>query len=277
MGNLRLAAAILFVAACGSDHANTPVDAAIDSKMIDAKVWMDAPPPVYDFSCMNNPAPANGGAAANVTLSGTAQEVALNGTTPMIQPAAGATLNACVAGAANCTGPNKLAGPVTSAADGSWSLGPIATSMNPLDGYVSMTKTGDRPTYIYPPQALEMDQGMIPALAFTTGAFSGITLFLQIQQDAGKGNLGIAVTDCANMPIDGATVSVEQNGTPVPNTTDLDAGMLSSQGAGVHLVFNVPVGDTTVSAKIGTQTLLAHVVHVFADSTTATIVRPGYF
>ncbi len=245
--------------------------------MIDAKVWMDAPPPMYDFSCMNNPAPMNGGATANITLSGTAQELALNGTTPTIQAAAGASLTACKGGAANCTGGNKLAGPVTSANDGSWSLGPIPTGMNPLDGYVSLTKNGDRPTYIYPPQALEMDQGMIPALAFTTAAFNGITLFLQIQQDAGKGNLGIAVTDCANMPIDGATVTVEQNNAPVPNTTDLDAGMLSSQGAGVHLIFNVPVGDTTVSASLGAQPLLAHVVHVFADSTTATIVRPGYF
>src|ERR1043165_6452255 len=52
MGNLRFAAAILFVAACGSDHGAMPDAKMADAaKMIDAKVFMDAPPPTYDLSC----------------------------------------------------------------------------------------------------------------------------------------------------------------------------------------------------------------------------------
>lgn len=245
----------------------------------DAKVFMDAPPPVYDFSCMTNPAPANGQAAANITLSGTVSEVGFDLATqmPTITAVDGASLTACKAGT-TCNGPtNKLAGPVTSAGGGMWSLGPISTSTNPVDGYIAMTKTGDRDTYEYPPQALIADLADVPVLTFNTTTFSLLSQYLQTGQQAGNGNLAIAVTDCANTAIDGATVTVKQGGTDVPNTTDIDLGTLSAMGAGVHAVFNVPPGDTEVNATYMGMTLHAHVVHVFADSTTATIVRPGYY
>src|ERR1041385_4802563 len=155
MGNLRFAAALLFVAAWGSDHANNPDAAMPDSKSIDAKVWMDAPPPSYDFSCSTNPAPADGSASATITLSGTVTEVDINLATqmPSIMTLDGATLNACKAGATNCAGGNKFAGPATSAGGGNFSLGPISTvSNNPIDGYIAVTHNGDRNTYVFPPQ-----------------------------------------------------------------------------------------------------------------------------
>lgn len=277
MGNLRLVAAILFIGACGNDNANAIDARPIDSTpAIDAKVFMDAPPPTYDFSCMTNPAPAAGSATANVTVSGTVQEVSLNGTTPTVTALDGATLNACKAGAANCSGGNKDAGPVTSAGGGMYSLGPIATNTNPIDTFIAMTKTGDRDTYVYAPQPIAMDLGNVPVLTFTNTAFTAITTFLSIQQSAANGTLGVAVTDCANMPVDGATIVVQQGGNPVANTTDLDTGTLDPSAAGGHIVFNVPPGDTEVSATLGSMTFRARTVKVVAASTTETIVRPGY-
>lgn len=280
MGNHRALAIGLFaLAACGSDHGGTP-DAAIivHDAAPDAKVWMDAPPgPDYDFSCMSNPAPANGGAPANITLSGTVQEVAIQGVTPSIEALDGATLNACVAGAANCTGQNKLAGPATSAGGGMWSLGPIATMTNPVDGYMTVTKANYKTVNIFPPQALIANQAMIPALTFTNDTFDGLVTFGMIDQDAANGTLAVFVTDCMNNPVDGATVSVKQGGNDVQNTTDFDAGALDPMGAGIHLIFNVPPGDTEIGATLGSQTFLAHVVKTNMGEMTETIVRPGYF
>ncbi|NVB82130.1 MAG: hypothetical protein HOV81_27360 [Kofleriaceae bacterium] len=246
---------------------------------VDAKVYMDAPPPQYDFTCMSNPAPADGQAPADITLSGTVQEISVNpvAMTASIDPVAGATLNACKAGAANCAAGNKLAGPATSATDGTWSLGPIATSTNPVDGYMTLTKATYKNVNIFPPQALIASQAMIPALTFKTTTFQLLVGALQIDQQAANGTMAVFVTDCANTPVDGATVTVKQGGNDVQGTTDFDAGAFDAMGAGVHLVFNVPPGDTEVAATLGSQTFRAHVVKVVADEMTETIVRPGYF
>jgi hypothetical protein len=268
------------LAACGSDHGGTP-DSGIQvtkDAAVDAKVFMDAPPPQYDFSCMSNPAPGNGDAAANVTYSGTAQEIDVQGTTPSISAASGATLNACAAGAADCNDTNKLAGPVTSADDGSWTLGPIPTNTNPLNGYISFIRSGDKDVYVYPPQPLIADQGMVPLLTFTPNAFGLVALAASANQSATKGAAAVLFTDCANTPIsDDITVSVKQGGTAVSGFTDFNLGGLAQQAAGLHVIFNIPVGDTELGGTVGTMPFRAHVVHVFQGAVTETIVRPGYF
>jgi hypothetical protein len=280
MGNLRASSVVacLGLAACGSDHAQVDAGITFQDASPDAKVFLDAPPPTYDFSCTSNPAPAAGSAAANITISGTVQEVSLNGLTPSIMPADGATLNACVAGAPNCSGGNRLAGPVTSAGGGNYSLGPIATGTDPVDGYITLAKTGDKDAYIFPPQALIADQGMVPTLTFTTAAFNGIVTFLQINQSAANGTLALVVTDCANQRItENVTLSVKQGGSDVTGTTPLDLGQFDAMAGGVHIIFNVPPGDTEVGATYMGMALRAHVVKTVADSMTETIVRPGYF
>ena len=279
MGKHRaLAISLLALAACGSDHSSTP-DAAIvlQDSAIDAKVWMDAPPgPTYDFSCMSNAAPMDGQAPANITLSGTVNEVTVDPVqqTASFDPVAGAELNACQANAANCTGGNLLAGPVDSAADGTWTLGPITTNTNPVDGYMTVTKADYKTINIYPPQTLIANQAMVPAITFTNSTFDLVTMF--VTQSPANGTLAVFVTDCAGTAIEGATVSVKQNGTDVENITDFDAGNFDPAGAGVHLIFDVPPGDTEVGATLGSQTLRAHVVKTIADEMTETVVRPGY-
>jgi hypothetical protein len=276
MGNLRacFTVATLALAACGSDHA--AVDASIkiiDAPPPDMKVFEDAPPPMFDFSCMGNAAPTT--ATANITLSGTAQSVSFSGLTAL----ANATLSACKAGASTCTGPN-LYGTDTSAADGSWSIGPFATGGTPVDGYIDITSSTTRPTLMFPPSPLTADQGMIPLIAFDPGLITALQQAGCTQNDTVNGIVTLVVTDCTNAPIDdsaGTTISVKQGGTEVTGTTVIDLGQLSQQAAGMYLICNVPENAmTTVGASYSGKMLRSHDVSVVKGSTTLTIVRPGY-
>jgi hypothetical protein len=282
MGNLRacFAVATLALAACGSDHAAPDASIKIiDAPPPDMKVWEDAPPPMYDFSCMGNTAPTT--ANANITLSGSVQRASFNGSVS-IDPLAGAALKACKAGASTCTGQNQYGMNATSAADGSWSIGPFATGGTPVDGYVEMTETTSRTTYVFPPSPLTADQGMIPVLTFDPqfiallGAIPGGCT----QNDTANGMIVLAVTDCANAPIGDTanlTIEIKQGGTPVSGTTVIDLGQLQQEAAGTFFVCNVPENATTeVGASYKTMALRAHDVKVVKATTTATILRPGY-
>jgi len=281
MGKLSLMLIVVGTAACGSDNNNT-VDAhivvPIDAKPIDApKVFNDAPPVNYDFTCMGNAAPVAGSAAAAITASGIVTQVDLQGMTPSITPLDGATLDGCKAGAANCTNANQYGTEVTSAGGGLFSIGPFDTGTNPVDMYVSMTKTGVRPARVYPAGPLIADQPNIPALTFTTSAFAAIG-GLEGQMPA-NGTIGLLVADCANTPIaDGGnvTLSIKQGGNAVAGTTTLDASTLSAMAAGLYIVFNVPPGETEVGAMYKGMTLRAHTVTVIQATDSETIVRPGF-
>src|SRR6478609_9590916 len=82
MRKLRFVALSLAIAACGSDKA-TPSDAAIDApKVIDAKVWNDAPPgPTYDLSCYNVTPGTT--VDASITVTGQTAELGMGGSTPV--------------------------------------------------------------------------------------------------------------------------------------------------------------------------------------------------
>jgi hypothetical protein len=282
MGNLRacfVIASLALAAACGSDSAKP--DASI--KIIDAspdspKVWEDAPPgPNYDFSCMGNTAPTT--ATADITLSGTAQRVGLGGATAL----ADATLKACKADAATCSGQDQYGTTATSATDGSWSIGPFASGGTPVNGYVSMTAANTRPTLMFPPSPLAADLGMIPILGFDPQLISLLGQAGCTQDDAANGIVTLLITDCAMTPIDGGastTISVKQGGTEVTGTTVIDLGQLSAQAAGTYLVCNVPENAgttvTTGGATYNGMMLRAHDVKVVKATTTITILRPGF-
>jgi hypothetical protein len=284
MGNLRtsLALAVLGLAACGSNAAKTP-DAAPpkpDAAPIDSPPpTPDSPPPpdapAYDFSCLGQPLPTT--APATVSVSGTVEEVAISGVSPGINPLSGASLVACANGAADCMNANQLA-TATSDMTGAYTVGPITTNGAPVDAYVHLTHTGDRPTDEYPASPIAATLSGVPIITFQTTAFSELVTYLHITQDDANGNLTILVTDCAGTAIgDSAnlTLSVQQNGADVPNTTVLDGGQLSSMAAGIYFVFNVPPGATAVSATYKGMNLLAHTVGAVAQETTATEIKPG--
>jgi len=275
----KLAVALFAVAACGGGSA-TP-DAAI-VHVIDARA-IDAAPPVdvlqpdarqFDFSCSANTAPTTG--AANVTLSGTVTEVGISGMTPTMTPLADATVDACKG---DCLAANKL-GTMATNASGAFSIGPLATGGTPLNGYLTMTHTGDRTVQVYPAEPVRADLVGIPVLTFTPALLGLLAQFGGFTQDPAKGMLIIAVTDCTDQRITdsaGIALLVKQGGTDVAGTTTIDLSPAGQMAAGLFLVGNVPVGAaTSVGATYGGHTLLAHDVGVTAGTTTQTIVRPGY-
>lgn len=281
MGNLRAVvtvAAIVFAAGCGDDGAT--IDAPI--VIIDAAI--DAPPdayvpdaPNYDFTCLNNAAPTT--ATATIQLSGTAQQVVVQGTMPSVELAANVTIQACrVNAGGTCTGQNNLGTVGPTGVDGVFMTAAISTGTPPvpLDGYLVATKATYRTTRVYPASPLTMNQPGVPVLLLGTATIAMAAQFNLITHTAGNAIIATVVTDCSMppQPIPGATVAVTQNGQPVGNTQD--ASLLDPMGAGTFITFDVPPGDTTVAASYNGMTFRTHVVGTAADGTSATQIRPGF-
>lgn len=280
--------ALVAVAACGGSS-NKDVDAMV---MIVPDAPPDAPPdafePTFDFSCAGDP---QGTAAANVTLAGFAAELTVGLGGPELAPAHDATVDVCAAVSATCMGNDQL-DTLTTPASGCPATGcPFTTDMlatggSPLDVYVKVTKGTNYPTYIYPSSPVIADVTNVPGVMFSQFIVANLGQ-IGITQEAGKGILLVALTDCMNMPITDSsniTLSIKQNGTAVQGTTEFDAGQIDPMLAGTYIVFNVPAGAddqnpsvvTEVSATYKTMNLRAHDVRVFRDSTTATQLRPGF-
>jgi hypothetical protein len=276
MGNLRAcsAVALLALAACGSDHSK--VDASIqimDAKEIDAKIWEDAPPPMYDLTCYGVNPPTT--AADPITISGSTQELGMNGTQPVPLVVVEVFKNGTV---------NPVA-TVTSDAQGAFMTGNIATGGTPLDGYIRAAKISYRTTYLYPPTVVAASLTGVPAILLSNTLFGQLDGFANggSQDDTNNGVLFFAVTDCSltPTPITEATVKVQQNGTDVGTIFDL--GQLAPQAAGTYVVFNVPDGPTQILATYNsmafpTRTVVAHKKPNGLNSegtVTFTTVRPG--
>jgi len=265
---------MLALAACGSDRAQPDASIKIiDSPMPDAKVWEDAPPSMYDFSCLGMSQPTT--ATDPVTVAGTTQTITQQGTAavPMV------TVEMFKTGTLN-----PIATTVSDAA-GAFMTGNITTGGTPIDGFVRAAKATFRTTYLYPPSLVTTSLTGVPVLLVSNQAFDLIsTMFAQVtQDDANNGALVVVVTDCSATPtpIDGATLKVQQNGTDVGTIFDL--GALLAQAAGTFFVFNVPDGPTQVlvSAEghdFPVRTVVAHKKPngQGAEGTmTVTQVRPG--
>lgn len=272
MGNLRtvMSIGLLSLAACGSDGADKPdapkaIDAAVDA-------IPDSPPAdasIYDFSCLGNSAPTT--IAATVTISGTAREVIVQGMTPSVVANGNVSIKACKGDCLNANDLGTTTSSNTAGMVGTYSTAALTTGGTALDGYLDATKTGDRRTLVYPPSPLAQSQSNVPILQFSNGAMLALQA-LGISQNAQKGMLGIVVADCANTPIEGATVTVTPAG---DNPLDLGA-LAQGMAPGTWLITNVPAGNVTVTAKYGTTDLRSHVVSSVAGATTTTGVRPGF-
>ena len=279
MGNLRavLSVSLLSFAACGGDGGSAKPDAPVIHLDAAVDAAPDTPPlpdaPSYDLTCLNNTAPTT--ANATVTISGTTQEISVSGGGPSVMPVSGAMVKSCKG---DCTGQNNL-GTVTSGMGGAFTTAPLATGGVPLDGYIDVTRSGDRRTLVYPPSPLTMNQSGVPVLMFNSQAFAllnGAGVLNPPQNDTNNGLVGIIVTDCMNVPItEGVVVSVKQNNMTVGNDP-LDLGSLAAQGAGTWLIANVPPGNTEVGATYNGMTFRAHTVVSVVASTVTTGVRPGF-
>lgn len=275
MGKHRVVAttAVLMLGACGGGK--DTIDAAVISDAAPDVNTIDAPPdaPNYDFTCFGATPPA---AAATVTLSGTAQELQFDlvNFTFAVVPLAAATIDSCPSTSTTCPSGQRL-DQQTTASNGTFTTAAISTGAVPLDAYVKGTKTNYRPTYVYPPRPFTSDQAQIPVVTLTNSNFSIAVNsgLLPVTHNAGNGLIATIVTDCGFLPIAAATISVKQGGNEVSAANKID-GSLFGQGGG-EVRFDVPPGDVVVTASYMGMDFPAHTVHVFADSTTNTGVRPG--
>ena len=271
MGHLRPLAAILLlsVAACGDDGGSVVQDAApviIDSRPDSAPIDT-TPPNNYDLSCYQNTAPTT--APATVTISGTTQDLTLQGPVAL----AGVTVKACKG---DCLDANNLGSVGPTAANGAFATEALTTSGAPVSGYLVATAAGHLTTYLYPHAAL--DESLVGApLVLVTPTVVGQLSFVTDAQESDKGLFGVAVTDCGGtpMPVAGATISIKQGGVEV-GSDPFDVGALSPSLAGTFLVTNIPVGDVTITATFDGKTFLATTAKSYAGAVTTTQVKPGY-
>jgi hypothetical protein len=282
MGKLRAClASALALAACGDSHKAQPdapvhIDAPIDTP-IDMPVDMG---PTADLSCAGMPLPTT--ADATVTAAGTTEEISLSG------PAA---LGSAQVRAFKVGTVAPLDTIMSDATTGAFTTKALATGGVPLNAYLEGSHadvdnmgniTSYRTTFVFPPQPVSTSLPQVPILIASTQTFTTLSGFANAtQDDTVNGALFIAVTDCKNNPVTGATLSVKQGAADVGTIFDL--GGLSPMAAGLYFVFNVPDGNTDVNAKLGTTDFLGHTVIAFKKgnaggvngSMTTTIVRPG--
>ncbi len=268
MGNLRACFALAAgLAACGNDHGTVVdapklIDAAIDAEAIDAPS-VDAS--LYDFSCLTNPQPTM--APDTLTYAGTADAISIAGGGLTAQ--AGVVLDAYLVSA-----PTVSIANTTSAIDGTFSVS-LTTSGTPLDAFVKAVTpkngaTTYRISYVYPPNLLHASAAGVLMPVVDDATFGELASFVMAtQDDSTNGSMFVQVQDCGGVAIKGATLSVQQNGADVG--TQFDLGTLAAQAAGFFFVFNVPDGDTQVSATLGTTTFptTAHTVTAYKKAGTA--------
>lgn len=271
MAKLRISL-VLALAACGSSNSK-PVDAPMTDSGTDAKVFLDAAPdapPMADLSCVGMPFPTT--APATVDVSGTTETL---NSSFMITPVAGATVDACPAASFTCpaNGMGKRLATSTSDAMGNFTLSALPTGGAPLDAYLKASSSTQLTTYVYPAHPLAASLTMTPVLMLDAGQLAFIAGVAGVTVTPGTSTVVVLVLDCANHPIQGATVTVQQNG------MDVGQQFTSSMSMGGTIVFNVPAdtatGGTTVGATYMGMTFPTHPVTAFADGIVATVVRPG--
>ncbi len=286
MGNLRASLSVALLAliapaACGNDSASTPVDALIIVDAADPDAAIDAPPPpdaapVYDFSCVDNAAPTS--APATLTLAGTVQEIYLNGLQPGIRASANASLTACVA---DCIGQDSLDTVGPTPANGTFTTAALDTGGTPLDGYLKVTKSTTQPTAVYPAYPLATSLAGIPVLMMDSVVYTNINFAPGVSHTAGNGVVVAFVTDCANTPITGATVTVTRGGNAVGDPVQ-DASGFGAQAAGGYLAFDVvpeasnAAPATVISATYNGTTFLSRTVRTTANALSIAQIKPGY-
>lgn len=271
---------MLALAACGSDHA-APDAAIIPDGPPDAKVFMDAPFPNYDLTCLGQTPPAD--APPAITIAGTTQALSEAGGT-----IAEVTLDVFRNGGATSLGS------ATSDSTGAFATGNIDTEGTAIDGYVRAVGALDdddapvhRTTYLYPPTPVAASLTGVPVPLMSIAQFNGIVGQIPGgQNDADNGVLFFAVTDCKAVSGDlfdqtlvgEADVQVLQNGAAVG--FKLGLSIVDPSLAGVYIVTNVPDGETEIVTKLGTMSfpmrrVVAHKEDAGVGSITVTIVRPG--
>jgi hypothetical protein len=207
-----------------------------------------------------------------ITLSGTAVERAVGGTTPV----SGATIAAYAE-----ADENTALATTTTAADGTFSL-TIMTTGTAVTGYLKATKTGLATAYLYPPTAISADLAMIPMNMVTMSTLDNLyNLNNDITQDPAKGTLALIVlsgADLMSTPVQGATIAT----TPASGgyrynsggTINLPNSKTSTNTDGIGYALSAPAGAISVTANKTGSTFKATSLKIRTDALTQTIVTP---
>ncbi|HTI05658.1 MAG TPA: hypothetical protein VL549_10095 [Gemmatimonadales bacterium] len=236
---LPLALGAVVIAACGSDSSG----------------------PQAGFECLGQALPTT--APAAITLSG---QVKKNVLAPVPNPGAIVT-------AFRTSDTTVALATDTSDTPGRFSMG-LTTGGTPVDGYVRVTDSSHITTYAYPAVPLAANDSQNVQMVTPT-EFGVLAAAAGITPQAGKGFIGVIVTNCSGTAIAGATVSSTPGGTVVYNAGGVpSAAATHTASDGIAYIANVTAGNVLVQANGGGHTLRAHTVNARADAITLTQIRP---
>ncbi|MBL8955274.1 MAG: hypothetical protein JNK82_31155 [Myxococcaceae bacterium] len=258
----------LFVACSGSSPA---IDAGFDAG---SRVCLDpdaGPAPDAgdvdggDFSCAGVAAPTS--AVADLVLAGTVTSAGLTR-----NPVVGATVELFDPGGTRIdTG--------TSDADGGAYRVEHAIDCTAYDGYLraSHADAGFYDFYYYPPAPWRRGRTELELVIFDASTRNLATLLAMVTVTPGTGAIALGLEDCTRTPITGATVTTMPAGDVRyvgPGGLPLGpAAQTSTSPKGQALIFNLPVGNVTVTASVQGRTL-TRTVAVRADSISAVTLVP---
>src|SRR5690606_32034547 len=161
---------------------------------------------------------------------------------------------------------------------GDFTLTDPTDSTTPIDAYIKATATDFMTTYVYPPYAIFETLANTPIIMVDENIYSLLGLLTGVTQDPSNGVLIVALVDCDQVNIEGATVSIDPSvGTikyagagGIPGTDDYSA----TQSSGIAYIFNVPPGEYTISASKSVMDLRDNTVKSYAGSNTTLVVAP---
>lgn len=217
--------------------------------------------PQAGFECLGQPLPTT--APASIDLSG---QVKKNVLAPIPNP------NAIVTAFRSSDTSAALATD-TSDTPGRYSVS-LTTGGTPVDGYIRVTDSSHIATYAYPAVPLAASDSQNVQMVSAT-EFGALAAAAGITPQAGKGFVGIIVTDCSGTAIAGATVSSTPGGTVLYNAGGVPSSAAHSTAAdGIAYIANVAAGSVLVQANGGGHTLRAHTIIARGDVITLTQIRP---
>jgi hypothetical protein len=170
-----------------------------------------------------------------------------------------------------------------SGTDGTFDVSAPSSTGKPVDAFIRVSAASRADTEVYPPTPWVADGRNLNIVVLKAGEIGLVYASAKpaaVQRKAGNGTVTIAVQDCDQKPVAGATVSVTANGKAVGTVAYIDGKDISTSAtatgeAGVAIIFNVPPGSIEVAATTDDkQKLRAHTIDARADVATATSVLP---
>jgi len=243
---MKLYASFVILAACGSGGGKANPDAGGDSKPVDARVFLDAPPNVPPM----------------ITLSGTATNQGQGSSGPL----AGVAI-----GLYKTSDETTAIASATSGADGTYSF-MVTTDGLVVDAFIKATLSGYVDNYVYPAAPFQADTSTDLNLINTTDF--GLLGFIT-GQSSSNGFVVVEITDATGAAITGATVQSDPASGAYRYTdpgTGTPTGKISTGTDGAGFCINVPPGNVTVNAAKAGASFKSHVINAHPNAFTNTTV-----